>query len=226
MCARYSITTASEALRRLFGFEEQPNVEPRYNVAPTQQVPAVRRGADGKRHYGSLRWGLIPFWAKDMKIGPRLINARAETVTEKPSFRTALKQRRCLIAADGFYEWSGAKGAKQPHRFTLADGGPFGFAGLWERWRDPADGTEIESCTIITCAANEVVAQIHPRMPVILPPEAFETWLDTGRPAAEATALLGPYPADRMITYPVSKALNRPVNDEPSLIEPIELSLF
>ena len=223
MCARYSITTASEALRRLFGFEEQPNVEPRYNVAPTQAVPVVRRGADGKRHYGSLRWGLIPFWAKDLKIGARLINARAETLAEKPSFRNAVKQRRCLIAADGFYEWSGPKGAKQPHRFTLSDGGPFGFAGLWEQWRDPADGSEIESCTIVTCEANEVVRQIHPRMPVILPPDAHETWLDTTRPANDALALLRPYPAEAMTSYPVSKALNRPVNDEPSMIEPIAL---
>lgn len=223
MCARYSITIASDTLRRLFGFEELPNVEPRYNVAPTQQVPTVRKGADGKRHFALLRWGLVPFWAKDLKIGQRLINARAETLAEKPSFRSAAKQRRCLVLADGFYEWSGAKGAKQPHRFTLADGGPFGFAGLWERWRDPADGTTLESCSIVTCQANPLVARIHARMPVILPPEAFDTWLDRDRPLDQALALLRPYPAQAMVTYPVSKALNRPVNDEPSLIEPVAL---
>jgi putative SOS response-associated peptidase YedK len=158
MCGRYSLITPVEGMRRVFGFLEQPNLAPRYNIAPSQEIAAVRLGADGMRHFAWLRWGLIPSWAKEARIGYRTINARAETVAEKPAFRAAFRKRRCLVLADGFYEWQKRKeGAKQPYRITLADGGPFGFAGLWETWHDPESGERIESATIIVTEANDRV---------------------------------------------------------------------
>ncbi len=185
MCGRYSITTPVEALARLFRFSGPlPNLRPRYNVAPTQQVPIVRRAQDdGEREVAQVRWGLIPFWAKDEKIGYKLINARAEGIDAKPSFREAFKRgRRCLIPADGFYEWWKGTKPKQPWRITLEDGGPFAFAGLWERWEKAPDGVPVESCTIITTAANALVAKLHDRMPVILPVDAYGPWLgEAGR---------------------------------------------
>ena len=164
MCGRYSITTPVEALSRLFRFTGPlPNLRPRYNVAPTQQVPIVRRARDNSaRELAQMRWGLIPFWAKDMSIGYKLINARAEGIDAKPSFREAFKRgRRCLIAADGFYEWEKKGTPKQPWRITLEDGEPFAFAGLWEHWEKAPGGVPVESCTIITTAANALVAKLH-----------------------------------------------------------------
>ena len=217
MCGRYSLTTPVEALRNLFGFRESPNLAPRYNIAPTQEVAAVRpSGESGDRQFVTLRWGLIPSWAKDPAIGSRMINARAETVAEKPAFRSAFRRRRCLVLADGFYEWKKGDGpAKQPWRITCADAGAFAFAGLWERW-EPPDGEAVESCTIVTTNAAPAIAHIHPRMPVILEPSALETWL-AGDPMA-ATALLHPYGA-ALRAYPVSRRVNNVRNDDPTLIE-------
>ncbi len=223
MCGRYSLTTPVEGLRQVFGFLEQPNLAPRYNVAPSQEIAAVRLGEDGERHFAQLRWGLIPSWAKDVKIGYKMINARAETVAEKPAFRAAFRRRRCLVLADGFYEWQKReKGAKQPYRITLADGGPFGFAGLWESWRDPESDERIESATIIVTEANDLLRPIHDRMPVILAPADFDAWLDTERPGEAAQALLCPYPATALAAYPVSTRVNKVTNDDAAVIAPLE----
>ncbi|MCZ6603891.1 MAG: SOS response-associated peptidase, partial [Alphaproteobacteria bacterium] len=198
MCGRYTLTTPSQAIVDLFALDPGPNLAPRYNIAPTQAVFAVRLDPSGGREAAQLRWGLVPSWAKDPQIGNRMINARAETVREKPSFRSAFKGRRCLIAADGFYEWQkqkpGTKGGKQPYWITLADRGPFAFAGLWEHWTD-GQGSKLETCTIVTCPANDLVAPIHPRMPVILGPQDHAQWLDPETAPDAAASLLRPYPA-------------------------------
>ena len=222
MCGRYSITTPSEALRRIFGFAEQPNLQARYNVAPTQEVPAVRLGADGERHFSLLRWGLVPFWAKDLAIGSRMINARAETLAEKPAFRKAFARRRCLILADGFYEWRKLEGGgKQPYRITLPDGAPFAFAGLWESWRNPADGAEVETCTIATTDARGPIAEIHHRMPVILAPESYDAWLGPSEDTAALSALLSEGPGAELAAHPISTRVNKVTNDDPGIIEPV-----
>ncbi|MCH9013112.1 MAG: SOS response-associated peptidase, partial [Proteobacteria bacterium] len=208
MCGRYSLTTPVEAVRKVFDFPERPNLAPRANIAPSQDIAAVRlaSGESGEvgRRFVWLRWGLIPAWAKDPAIGNRTINARAETLAEKPAFRAAFRERRCLIVADGFYEWKTEAGGKQPYRITLVDGGPFALAGLWERWADPHGGAAIESCTIVTTEANTLIKEIHPRMPVILAPGAFDPWLDPATPGAEAQGLLGPYPSEALTYYRVS----------------------
>ena len=200
-----------------------PNLPPRWNVAPSQDIPAVRLDRHGKRRLVSLRWGLIPYWAKDAKIGYRTINARAETVATAPAFREAFRKRRCLIPADGFYEWQKQGGTRQPYRVILKDGAPFALAGLWERWRNPENGEKVESCTIIVTDANELVAPLHDRMPVIIDPADFDAWLDTSRGTETAQALLKPYPAETMTAYPVSKHVNKPENDDPGCIEPVTL---
>ncbi len=226
MCGRYSLTTPVEAVRKVFDFPERPNLAPRANIAPSQDVAAVRlaSGESGEvgRRFVWLRWGLIPAWAKDPAIGSRTINARAETVAEKPAFRAAFRERRCLIVADGFYEWKTEAGGKQPYRITLVDGGPFALAGLWERWAGPPGGEAIESCTIVTTEANARLRAIHPRMPVILAPGAFDPWLDPATPGAEAQGLLGPYPSEALTYYRVSPRINSPANDDPALIEPLD----
>lgn len=229
MCGRYSLTTPAEAVRRLLRYPERPNLRPRANIAPTQDVAAVRlERRDSETapavHFVWLRWGLIPSWAKDAAIGSRMINARAESVADKPAFRAAFRQRRCLIAADGFYEWRSEGGQKQPYRVALADGGPFAFAGLWERWTKGADGAPVESCTIVTTEANERLRPIHPRMPVILDPADFDAWLDPDTPGPEAQALLRPFPGDRLTAYRVSRLINNVANDDPSLIAPIDVA--
>jgi putative SOS response-associated peptidase YedK len=237
MCGRYSITSPTEAIQRVFQVPERPNLPARYNVAPTQDVPIVRlqggdadEGADDRdagatgRHLVFARWGLIPFWADDPSIGSRMINARAESAPEKPAFRAAFKRRRCLVVADGFYEWQKPAekgGRKQPWRITLADGSPFGFAGLWERWTNPDDQSVIESCTILTTDANAKLQPIHERMPVILPPEAHATWLDPEAPSDDLKALLQPYPADAMSAFRISTAVNKVANDTPEVIRPL-----
>jgi putative SOS response-associated peptidase YedK len=188
MCGRYSLTSPTEAVRRMFDFPEQPNLAVRVNIAPSQDVAAVRLGADGAsaRHFAWLRWGLIPSWAKEPGIGNRMINARAETIAEKPAFRAAFRRRRCLIPADGFYEWKTERGRKQPYRIALEGGAPFAFAGLWERWEGAGEAGAVESCTIATTEANARLKAIHHRMPVILAPEAYDLWLDPAAPGAEA----------------------------------------
>ena len=205
------------------------NLRPRYNVAPSQDVAAVRANDEG-RTLAMLRWGLIPAWAKDSAIGHRLINARSETAPEKPSFRSAFRHRRCLIPADGFYEWKREGKTRQPWLFGLSDGKPFAFAGLWESWTVPqgaaltgslaerGPGDAVETCTILTTAANETVAPVHGRMPVILPPEIYDPWL------AGKDVPLAPYPADAMTAHPVSTLVNRPANDDPRCVEPVALT--
>jgi|ERR1039458_2367373 putative SOS response-associated peptidase YedK len=193
---------------------------PRYNIAPTQAVIVV--GDDGKRYLKPMRWGLIPSWTKDPSIGNRMINARAETLAEKPAFRNALKKRRCIIPADGFYEWQKLGKVKQPLRIVLKSREPFGFAGLWEHWKSP-DGEEILSCTIITTAANELLKDVHERMPVILTRDAEAAWLDPKTQDTGALlALLKQYPAEEMEFYPVSRDVNSPAVDVPGNIEPIK----
>ena len=212
-----------EGLRALFDFVEQLNLAPRYNIAPTQEIAAVRLEDDGKRHLRQLRWGLVPSWAKDLSIGARMINARAETLAEKPSFRSAFKAQRCLILADGFYEWRAeGKGPKQPYRITLADGGAFAFAGLWERWREKESEQTVESCTIVTTVANDALKDIHHRMPVILPPQDHGAWLDLTLPKDEALALLKPYADDQVAFHAISTQVNKVANDDPSIIEPVD----
>ena len=225
MCGRYSITTPVEALRRLFRFAgPAPNLAASYNVAPRQDVPVIRLAEGGTRAIAMLRWGLVPFWAKDAAIGDRLINARSETAHEKPSFRAAFKARRCILPADGFYEWKKEGKAKQPYRIGLEDGAPFGLAGLWERWDDPSGGV-LETCAILTGEANEALRPIHHRMPVILDPNDHATWLDTvATDAAAARALLRPFAAGPMVAYAVSRHVNNARNDDPACIEPLEES--
>ena len=222
MCGRYMITSAREAIKRVFDVPTLFELAPRYNVAPTQNVPVVRL-EEGECELVMLRWGLIPSWAKDPEIGNRMINARAETVAEKPSFRAAFRRRRCLVVADGFYEWQKRPhGPKQPYYITVGNGGPFGFAGLWERWSDPIEDYPVESCAIVTTAANDLLKPIHDRMPVIIGPSDFDAWLDTSGNPAIAQALLAPYPAERMSARPISRRINKVKNDDPACLEPLE----
>jgi putative SOS response-associated peptidase YedK len=222
MCGRYSLTTAPEALRRLFDFDTTPNLAPRYNIAPTQSAPVVRAAGGGGRELAMLRWGLIPSWAKDASVGGKMINARSETVAEKPSFRSAFRQRRCLVPADGFYEWRREGEIKQPYRIGMKDGHAFAFAGLWESWRESEDGEAVESFTILTCEANRKLRPIHPRMPVILTPESYETWLDTSPGSAErAMSVPRPFAVEPMAFYRVSTRVNSPRNDDPDCLKPI-----
>lgn len=220
MCGRFTNMMSWDELVALYGLGEVRNMapgwKPRYNVAPTQYLPVIRLDAECRRELVMLRWGLVPSWVKDPAIGARLINARAETIAEKPSFRAAFKTRRCLIPADGFYEWRRAGGAKQPYRITMANGSPFAFAGLWERWT--AGEEALETVAIITTGANKLLAAIHDRMPVIIDPADQAAWLEA-RDTAIPLALLQPYPAERMSAYPVSARVNSPRNDDPSLIE-------
>lgn len=199
-----------------------PGLQPRYNIAPTQPVAVVPN--DGQNRLDYFTWGLVPFWAKDPSIGNRMINARSETLAEKPSFRNAFRRRRCLILADGFYEWhQPVKGQpKVPIYIQFKDQRPFAFAGLWERWQSP-DGSEILSCTIITTRPNPLVARYHNRMPVILPDGSHSLWLDPGEGnPKQLSPLLGPHPDDEMTAYPVSRMVNDPSNESPDLIQPIQ----
>jgi putative SOS response-associated peptidase YedK len=215
MCGRYSFTSPEEAMRQLFGYSNPPlNIPERFNAAPTQDVPVVRKAQSGARELVMMRWGLVPFWADDPKIGNRCINARVETVATAPAFREAFRQRRCLVVADGFYEWKKVdRKTRQPYRFVLKDRAPFAMAGLWERWKRGDE--RIVSCTIITGPANDLVVPIHDRMPVILDPAVYQDWLDS----KVGTEVLRPFPADRMAVYPVSTRVNSPANDDRALIE-------
>jgi putative SOS response-associated peptidase YedK len=222
MCGRYSLTPAALELLPLL-FEMDPkrmaDLAGRYNVAPTQRIPTVRQGEDG-RELAIMRWGLIPVWTKDPKKSPLLINARSESVAEKPAFRASFKARRCLVPADGFFEWEKLEKAKQPIYFQLRDKQPFAFAGLWDRWQGPEG--PVDSCTLITTQANELVSGYHDRMPVILPREAFDAWLDLEQhdPAA-LQPMLAPYPAREMIATRVNPRVNSATHDDPACIEPI-----
>src|SRR5215470_7954364 len=220
MCGRYAITSAPEAIRALFRYLEEPVFPPRYNVAPTQPVPIVRIDA-GARHFALVRWGLIPSWVKDPLNFTVLINARGETINAKPAFRNAMQRRRCLLPADGFYEWRADGARKRPYFIRPRSGGPIAFAGLWETWSGP-NGEEIETACIVTTTANRVLAPIHDRMPVVIAPEAFDLWLDSARvDAATAAALIVPAPDNLFETYEISTAVNGTVNDSAALIEPV-----
>ncbi|RMH01908.1 MAG: SOS response-associated peptidase [Chloroflexi bacterium] len=222
MCGRFALTTPGEALATLFGLEQPPPVVPRYNIAPTQPVLAVRLNPRQEREMTFFRWGLIPPWVKDISVGSRMINARAETVDEKPSFRAAFKRRRCLIPASGFYEWQRINGRKQPLFIHPVDDQPFVFAGLWETWFGP-DGSEVDSCTILTTTPNALMQEIHNRMPVILEPDEFDAWLFPDLTPDGGRHLLRPYPADKMTAYPVSTYVNNPHNEGPQCIARIAI---
>ncbi len=220
MCGRYTIIASPETLRALFRYEEQPNFPPRYNVAPTQPIAIVRL-VDGKRHFALVRWGLLPSWVKDPKTFSLLINARGELAAEKPAFRAAMKRRRCLIPADGFYEWQAAGDRKRPFYVRAKSGAPLAFAGLWETWTGP-NGEELETAAIVTTRANRTLAPIYERMPVIVPPEGFDLWLDGANvDATTAAALIAPAPDNLLEAYEISTAVNRTANDSPKLLEPV-----
>lgn len=217
MCGRYSLSQSAEVIASAFELEAVPDWTPRYNIAPTQSVATIV--SSPHREFRRLRWGLIPSWAKDIEIGSKLINARAETIAEKPSFRSAFKQRRCLVLADGFYEWLRQHGKKQPFYFQQLHAEPFAFAGLWEHWQ--RDGQTIDSCTIITTQANELLEPVHNRMPVMLDPADYDRWLDPTTTADSLQSLLRPYTAEAMSGYPVSSLVNRATNDHPDCIKPL-----
>lgn len=226
MCGRFKVARKKEILEEAFGLDDELDdldVSPRYNVAPGQSVLVVRQDAEKPvRHASLARWGLIPSWAKDATIGYKMINARAETVAEKPSFRAALRSRRCLIPADGFYEWKREGKEKLPFCFTQADDSVFAFAGLWEQWKSP-QGQLIESCSILTTTPNELMRDVHDRMPVILPRDVYDLWLDPGfTKVEELQPLLKPYPAGAMRRYRVSQRVNQAKNDDPECAAEID----
>jgi putative SOS response-associated peptidase YedK len=221
MCGRFALKAPPRSIQEHFHLPETPDLSPRYNIAPSQSVAVVRQ-LPGKdfRHLNMLRWGLIPHWAKDMKIGYKMINARAETLAQKPSFRSAFKKKRCLIAADGFYEWTHSGTKKLPIYVQLKSGSVFAFTGLWESWNSP-EGTKIESCTIITTSPNKLIRKIHDRMPVILSPEHYELWLQDSTPEHVLQQLLVPYPAEKIEAFQVSTEVNSPNNNSPACILPV-----
>lgn len=220
MCGRFTLTATPEMVADELGLMVVPELVPRFNISPTQGAPVVRL-LDGARRLDLLTWGLVPSWADDRKIGQRLINARSETVADKPAFRGAYKRRRGLVVADGFYEWRKEGARKQPVWFHLADQGVFTFAGLWERWVSP-DGEVVDSCTILTTAANELVRPVHDRMPVILPPDLRDAWLAPGElPPDAASTLLAPYDPAAMAVHDVDPRVGSPRFDDPAAILPI-----
>ena len=222
MCSRYSLTAPPEAVRSYFATANALEFPARYNIAPTQPVLIVRRTLAGEREQHLVRWGLIPSWVKDPREFATLVNARSETAAEKPSFRGAMRHRRCLVPATGFYEWTGKPGAKQPHLFRPRDAGLMAFAGLADHWVG-ADGSELETMAILTTSANATMAPYHDRMPVILDPAHFDVWLDcTSGTSKFAESLLAPAPADLLEVVDVSRSLNNPRNEGPTLHLPPE----
>jgi putative SOS response-associated peptidase YedK len=216
MCGRYALTSPPAVIAERFGLAWAPEMHPHYNIAPSQMVPVVRNAELG-RELAFLKWGLIPSWAKDTSIGMRLINARGETLGDKPAFRNAYRRRHCLVPADAFYEWKSIAGHKQPYCIRLREEGPFGMAGLWEHWKAP-DGQIVESCTIITIDANALIAELHDRMPLILAPDDYEAWL-----TAETKELPPAVPPQDMEAYPVSALVSNARNDVPACLAQIEL---
>ena len=220
MCGRFALTSTPESLAERFGLDpdDTPDFAPRYNVAPGQDVLAVRADDAGKRCADPLRWGLVPSWADSPAVGGRMINARSETAASKPAFRDAFRSRRCIVPANGFYEWADLGGYRQPYWIAPPSGEVFGFAGLWESWRG-GDGAALETCTLLTTQANARLATLHARMPVILPRDAYTDWLDTSRAPADFTPLLAP-PGDEALDYhPVGTRVNKVEFDDPSLQE-------
>ncbi|MBL8131188.1 MAG: SOS response-associated peptidase [Anaerolineae bacterium] len=220
MCGRYVLAVDPETLQTAFNLSSTPDFPPRFNIAPTQHNPVITNEAPASAVL--MRWGLIPSWSKDTKIGASLINARSESAAEKPSFRNALRRRRCLIPASGFYEWQQRDGGKAPMYIHLADAPVFAMAGLWEVWKDPATGEIIRTYSILTTDANPFMQSIHHRMPVILQPEDYAAWLATEEVSIDAVRhLMRPFDGGALAAHEVSKAVNRPVNDSPDLIEPV-----
>jgi putative SOS response-associated peptidase YedK len=217
MCGRFTLKTSKARIKEMFRLQRIGEFDPRYNIAPSQQVLAARFEPDsGQREGVMFKWGLIPVWAKDAKIGNSLANARADTVATKPAFRSAFRRRRCLVIADGFYEWGKGDGGKVPYYFQMKDGSPFAFAERWEKGEEP-----IESCTLITTDANGVVGQVHDRMPVILMPDEYDRWLNPAEQGVETLqALLRPLPDDCMTCHAVSKLVNNPRNERPECVAP------
>jgi len=224
MCGRFARKSTQEVLAEWFDLEleEMPWFAPTYNAAPQSTQPIVRLGLDsGRREVALLRWGLVPFWAKEPNFGYTTINARAEEAATKPAFREAFKKRRCLVPADAFYEWQRLDPkTKRPFAIALASGEPYAFAGLWESWRRP-EGESLETFTILTTDPNELMAPIHNRMPVILEPKNYDRWLDHGDPARPPVDLLRPYPAEKMRAWPVNDRVGNVRNNDPSLLEPV-----
>lgn len=223
MCSRFSLTEYAEHVAQRFRVLQKllQDIAPRYNIAPSQPVAVVIQNEKGERFLEAHRWGLVPFWAKDPEIGHRLINARAETLAEKPSFKYSFSRRRCLIPANGFYEWRKENNRRIPMYIRRRDGGLFAFAGLWDEWQSP-DGSPLRTCTLITTQPNALIASIHNRMPVILKPEHEDVWLDTSlREPAQLQALLQPYPAEELEAVEVSSRVNNPRNDDPLCIQPV-----
>jgi len=220
MCSRYSLTSPPEAVRAYFRYDNEAVFPPRYNIAPSQPVAIVRTTPKGGRELALVRWGLIPAWVKDPREFRMMINARAETAADKPSFRAAMRHRRCLVPTDGFYEWTGASGAKRPFLVRPAAGAPMAMAGIYEHWQG-ADGSELESMAILTVAANEAMSAVHERMPAILAPEHFDAWLDCSSGSSlEAATLLVPAPEELLELVEVSRKLNNPRNEGPEVQEP------
>jgi putative SOS response-associated peptidase YedK len=217
MCGRYALTLPPDAVRQYFNYAERPNFPPRYNIAPTQPVPVVHQ-EDGRRRFTLMRWGFLPSWVKDLKTFPLVINIRSETVREKASFRAAFTRRRALMPADGFYEWQRLGRESRPFLLRRPDRGVFAFAALWETWSS-ADGSEIDTAALINTTANGVIAAIHERSPVILPPEHFDQWLDPHTPVQDAHALLRPPPDDLLEMLPIGRAVNKVANDGPDVQE-------
>ncbi len=221
MCGRYALTTSPDDVRDFFAYEDRPNFPPRHNIAPTQPIAVVRQDLGGRRRFHLIRWGLIPSWAKDPSSFTLLINARAETAAEKPSFRAAMRHHRCLVPASGFYEWRRTGQGKQPFWIRPREGGIMGLAGLWDTWCDP-DGGDMDTGTILSMQSNRMMAEIHHRMPVILKPDVFNIWLDTANvDVREAKKLLVPVEDDFLIAEPVSTRVNKVANDDPDVQRPV-----
>lgn len=217
MCARYAFFSG-KIIKEDFGLPAIPDLTPRYNIAPTQAVPAIIQHPDGQRELTFFQWGLVPSWAKDPSIGTKMINARAETLAEKPSFRTAYKRRRCLLPADGFFEWTGPQGAREPHFIHRADGKPMALAGLYEYW-EGVDGA-LQTCTIVTTAASDWMARLHDRMPVILEHDDYASWLDLSTRPEALQVLLAPGSVE-LAEHLVPKAVGNPRFDDPSVVQPV-----
>jgi putative SOS response-associated peptidase YedK len=221
MCGRFTLKSRLDVIADVFGVKVPPTLPERFNIAPSQQVLAIRKQPGShQRELVAFTWGLVPFWADDPEIGIRTINARSETAAAKPAFRESFKSRRCLILADGFYEWQARDVKKQPYYIRLKSGQPFGVGGLWDHWEK--QGESLETCTILTCDANEPMRAIHDRMPVVIPPESFQIWLDSDiHDHGMLSRLLRPFQPDEMTAYPVSTLVNNVRNDSPKLVDPL-----
>jgi putative SOS response-associated peptidase YedK len=219
MCGRFTLHLPPELIAEIFGVPLLADIRPRFNVAPSQTHLVVRQTAE-EREMALMKWGLIPHWAKDPKLGYSMINARSETVAVKPAFRESFRTRRCLVVADGFFEWRHEGKTKEPFYVSIRDGGVMPFAGLWDRWQDPV-GESVETFTIITCASNELVSQLHEWMPVIVDQQDFDTWLDSTAPMEKVKELLHPYPAGRMTLWKVGALVNNPRNESEECIRKV-----